>query len=74
MYALETPSSVGSTEFASFYRLYDECDAETREVWSVLEVEYQSNSTFFAGRPDRRLPSHSADLWGDASVPSPGSN
>jgi alpha-ketoglutarate-dependent taurine dioxygenase len=54
LYAVHVPSRGGETEFSSLYRLYEECDEETRSAWSTLEVEHETNSSYFDGHPDRR--------------------
>jgi alpha-ketoglutarate-dependent taurine dioxygenase len=54
LYALRVPSHGGDTEFSSLYRLYEECDEETRRAWSTLDVEHETNKSYFDGDPDRR--------------------
>jgi taurine dioxygenase len=54
LYAVHVPSRGGETEFSSLYRLYEECDEETRRAWSTLDVEHETNSSYFDGHPDRR--------------------
>jgi alpha-ketoglutarate-dependent taurine dioxygenase len=54
LYALQVPSRGGETEFSSLYRIYEECDEQTCSAWSTLEVEHETNKSYFDEHPDRR--------------------
>lgn len=53
LYAREVPARGGDTQFVSLYRLYEDLDPNTRVAWEPLQVEYETNSSYFDSDPDR---------------------
>ncbi len=56
LYGIETPTEGANTLFCETYELYDELDAETREGYANIDIEYSHNK-LFAGRltPEQML-------------------
>lgn len=54
LYAVAVPARGGDTEFWNLYRLYADCDRDTRRAWRALDVEHDTDARAFADDPDRR--------------------